>query len=168
MTGLTGQFDLAWALADLHLSALTEDDFLWEPAPLVWTVRPDADGRWRPDWAETEPDPIPVPTIGWLSWHLTWWWSVASAHLAGDAPPDREDILWRGPEAVVAELRRLADEWRTLLTNLSMADLQSPAPFPWPPEAGRSVEDMALWAHVELTKNVAEIGMLRLLRAAGR
>ncbi|OBB60286.1 hypothetical protein A5757_09280 [Mycobacterium sp. 852013-51886_SCH5428379] len=50
----------------------------------------------------------------------------------------------------------------------ALADLQSPAPFPWPPAAGRSVEDMALWAHVELTKNVAEIGMLRLLRAAGR
>ncbi|WP_223884270.1 hypothetical protein [Micromonospora craniellae] len=31
----------------------------------MWTVRPDADGRWVPDWADTEPDPVPVPTIAW-------------------------------------------------------------------------------------------------------
>lgn len=66
MTELTRQFDLAWALTDLHLSALKDDDFLWEPAGLVWTVHQDTAGRWRPDWADAEPDPIPVPTIGWL------------------------------------------------------------------------------------------------------
>ncbi|GAA2811591.1 hypothetical protein FHR33_001093 [Nonomuraea dietziae] len=36
-----------------------------------------ARGTWVPDWTETEPDPVPVPTIGWLSWHIGWWWSVA-------------------------------------------------------------------------------------------
>jgi hypothetical protein len=34
-TELLWQFDLTWALADLHLAALVEDDFLWEPAPLA-------------------------------------------------------------------------------------------------------------------------------------
>jgi hypothetical protein len=27
---------------------------------------------WQFDWAETEPDPVPVPTIGWLTWHIMW------------------------------------------------------------------------------------------------
>ena len=58
------QFDLVWTLAELHLSELTESDFLWEPTDLTWPVRPDDADVWRPDWAETEPDPVPVPTIG--------------------------------------------------------------------------------------------------------
>lgn len=67
------QFDLAWALAEVHLSVLVESDFFWEPAPVCWTVRPDPAGLWRPDGADSEPDPIPVPTIGWLTWHIDWW-----------------------------------------------------------------------------------------------
>jgi hypothetical protein len=108
---LLDQFDLVWALADLHLGALTEDDFLWAATSLSWTVRPDTAGDWRPDWADTEPDPAPVPTIAWLTWLL------------------------------------------------------APAAFPWPADAGRTVGHMVSWCNVELTKNVAEIGQLRLIRA---
>ena len=53
---LLWQFDLAWALADLHLSALVDDDLLWEPAPLCWTVRPDAPACGGP----TGPTPSPI------------------------------------------------------------------------------------------------------------
>jgi hypothetical protein len=71
---LLWQFDLTWALSDLHLPALVEDDFSpasgrcphWEPASLCWTVRPDAAGVWRPDWSDTEPDPIAL----WLNAEL--------------------------------------------------------------------------------------------------
>lgn len=37
MTGLIGQFDPAWALADLHPSVLTEDD-PWEPRAVADTA----------------------------------------------------------------------------------------------------------------------------------
>ncbi|MGU3499212.1 hypothetical protein [Mycobacterium sp. C31M] len=80
---LRRQFDLAWALADLHLNALTADDFGWEPADLVWTMRRGAHSTWTPD-------------------------------------------------------------------------------------TDRTVADTALWLNVELAKNAAEIGQLRLLRAATR
>ncbi len=93
---LVWQFDLAWALADLHLTALVEEDFLWQPGALCWTVRPDASGVWRPDWADTEPDPLPVPTIGWLTWHIERWWSVAIDHVTGATPPDRTEVTWPG------------------------------------------------------------------------
>ncbi|TFV60660.1 DinB family protein [Mycobacterium sp. PS03-16] len=166
MTGHVGQFDLAWALADLHLSALVEDDFLWEPAALVWTVRPDAAGVWRPDWADTEPDPIPVPTIGWVTWHITWWWSVTVAYLENRPPPERTDVTWPGGAAVVARIRALAREWRALIAGLTAADLALPSAFPWGAETGRTVADTVLWLTVELTKNAAELGQLRMLRAA--
>lgn len=164
---LVWQFDLAWALADLHLSALDADDFLWEPAPLTWTVRPDASGVWRPDWADTEPDPVPVPTIGWLTWHVTWWWSVTVDHLSGATPRDRHAVIWPGDGgAAVAGLRTLAAQWRQLLDSRTAADLAAPSSFPWSATAGSTVAHTALWVNVELTKNIAEIGQLRLLRAA--
>ncbi|BBX37832.1 hypothetical protein MMAG44476_16310 [Mycolicibacterium mageritense DSM 44476 = CIP 104973] len=165
---LRRQFDLAWALADLHLAALTDDDFLWEPGPLVWTVHQDAAGRWWPDWADTEPEPIPVPTIGWLTWHVVFWWSTALAHLNGEQPPARTEIDWPPKSAAVERIRSLAAQWRTLLTSLPPADLGAAAEFPWGPDAGRRVGDTVLWLHVELTKNAAEIGQLRLLRAASQ
>lgn len=160
------QFDLAWALADLHLSALGDDDFLWEPAELVWTVRQDASGRWWPDWADTEPDPIPVPTIGWLTWHIEWWWSVTLAHARGVQPPDRTEISWPGGPAAVARIRELAAQWRELLGSHAVDDLAQPSAFPWGADAGRTVAHTALWLNFELAKNIAEIGQLRMLRAA--
>jgi hypothetical protein len=168
VSGLVGQFDLAWALADLHLSALTEDDFLWQPADLVWTVRPDDAGIWRPDWSEAEPDPIPVPTIGWLTWHVIWWWSVTLAHLDGEEPPDRTEVTWPGGAVAVARIRELADRYRATIGRLTATDLERPSAFPWGSDSGRTVADTVLWLHVELTKNVAEIGQLRLLRAVSR
>jgi DinB superfamily len=165
--GLLRQFDLAWALADLHLSALVEDDFLWEPAALTWTVRPDPSGSWRPDWADTEPDPLPVPTIGWLSWHIDFWWSVAIDHLFGRPPRERTDITWPGSgAAAVARIRELGRQWREVVAGLTADDLRRPSPFPWGPDAGYTVANTALWVNIELTKNIAEIGQLRLIRAA--
>lgn len=164
-TDLSWQFDLAWALGDLHLSALTEDDFLWEPAPLVWTVHPGEDGRWRPDWADAEPDPIPVPTIAWLTWHILWWWSTALDHLAGAPARDHTDVTWPGPDAVVTHLRAMAGDWRSMLACLDPA---APSEFPWGAGTDHTAAHTALWVNVELTKNISEIGQLRLLRAARR
>jgi DinB superfamily len=163
------QFDLAWALAELHLSALVDDDFLWQPTPLCWTVHPDAAGVWRPDWAEAEPDPLPVPTIGWLTWHIDWWWSVAIDHLTDATPRDRTNVTWPGAgPAAVARLRELAGRWREILKTMTAGDLARPSSFPWGADDGRTVTHTVLWVNVELTKNISEIGQLRLLRAAGR
>ncbi|WKG01226.1 DinB family protein [Mycolicibacterium sp. HK-90] len=163
---LRRQFDLAWALTDLHLSALSDEDHLWEPGPLVWTVHQDSSGRWRPDFAEIEPDPIPVPTIGWLSWHIIFWWSGALADVDGQTPPAPTEIEWPGPGAAVQRIRVLSARWSGLLESLTDTDLLAPVTFPWGKDAGRSLGDMAMWLNIELTKNASEIGQLRLLRAA--
>lgn len=65
---LRWQFDMTCALFTCHLERLAPEDFLWEPTDLTWTVRPDTAGNWLPDWADTEPEP--VPTIGWVSRHI--------------------------------------------------------------------------------------------------
>jgi hypothetical protein len=165
---LRWQFEFTWSLAELHLDRLATEDFLWEPAPLCWTVRQDADGTWTPDWADTEPDPIPVPTIGWVSWHLGWWWSVATDHAQGREPRARTAVAWPGPDGAVDWLRGLHDEWLEVLDRLTDADLAGAAAFPWPADAGMTTAQMLGWANAELMKNTAELGQLRLLRAAGR
>lgn len=164
---LRSQFDLTWALLEYHLDRLDPADLLWEPAELCWTVRPDAAGGWVPDWAEAEPDPIPVPTIAWLTWHLGWWWTVTLDHLAGRPVRDRTAVAWPGDAPrTVAWLRDLGSAWRTTVDGLAESDLDRPAPFPWTDDPARTLADTLAWVNVELTKNAAEIGQLRLLRAA--
>ena len=161
------QFDLAWALTDLHLAALVEEDFWWEPADVCWTVRRDDTGQWRADFADVEPEPIPVPTIAWLAWHIDFWWSATIDTLEGRIPVGAADVTWAGSGSAAAErIRVLAERWRNLLADMSSADLARAAAFPWRIEDGRTVADTVLWVAVELTKNASEIGQLRLLRAA--
>ncbi|GHH95251.1 DinB family protein [Streptomyces capillispiralis] len=164
---LRRQFDLTWSLIEYHVERLEPEDFLWEPAPLCWTVRRSPDGSWVPDWSDTEPDPVPVPTIAWVSWHIGWWWSVTLDHARGRRPRDRADITWPGAGAPTVEwLRGLRSEWLALLDNLTDTDLDATARFPLPDDPTYTVADMLAWANAELMKNGAEIGQLRLLRAA--
>ncbi|MCI2417886.1 DinB family protein [Saccharopolyspora sp. K220] len=164
---LRWQFDLTWSLFELHLDQLRPEDFRWEPAAHCWTVHQDVDGTWVPDWAETEPDPIPIPTIAWITWHIGWWWSVTLDHAQGRTPRDRGEISWPGDGAPTIEwLRDLRTEWLAVLERLTDADLDATAPFPWQDNPEKTAAHMVGWVNAELMKNVAEIGQLRLLRTA--
>ncbi|MFF4093542.1 DinB family protein [Streptomyces sp. NPDC001834] len=164
---LRWQFDVTWSLFDYHLERIEPDDFLWEPVAHCWTVRRDGEGTWVPDWAESEPDPVPVPTVAWLSWHIGWWWGVALDHVRGGTPRERSGVVWPGPgEPAVAWLRGLREEWLTALDRLTGADLAATAPFPWQNDPRHTVAHMVAWVNAELMKNAAEIGQLRLQRVA--
>jgi hypothetical protein len=161
---LRWQFELVWSLFEFHLERLEPDDFLWEPASSTWKVCQDETGMWVPDWADSEPDPIPVPTIGWISWHIGWWWSVTIDHMRGHTPPDRTEIIWPGPgPASIDWLHNLRQDW---LQVLDRSDLDAPTAFPWQNDPDKSVAHTIAWVNAELMKNATEIGQLRLLRAA--
>ncbi len=122
-------------------------------------------GVWRPDWADTEPDPVPVPTIAWLTWHIGWWWSVALDHANQRTPREREDVTWPGDgESAIEWLRGLREEWLAVLAD---ADLDAGSAYPWGAEAGLTFAHTVAWVNAELMKNVSEIGQLRLLRVSG-
>ncbi len=164
---LRWQFELTWSLFEYHLDRLQPAHFRWAAAGHSWTVRPDPAGRWVPDWADTEPDPVPVPTVAWLTWHIGWWWSVATDHLQGRPPRERTEVHWPGDgEATIAWLRELQAEWLTVLDRLTDVDLDAVAPFPWPHDPQHTVGHLLAWVNAELMKNVAEIGQLRLLHEA--
>lgn len=155
------QFDLTWRLASqFHLPHLDDRVCLWSPAPGAFTVRRDAEGAWRADWDEENPDrPSPV-TIGWLTWHVLWWWGELLTRARGQQPRPREEVLWPGSAAGVrAELQRLSREWEQLLVEQTEADLERPFAFPW--SEPRPFVFAAAWANSELMKNVAEVGVIR-------
>lgn len=165
---LLRQPDIAWALFDLHLKELDDAACLWEPAPHCWTVRPDERGRWVADWQVPEPDPLPAVAIGWVTWHIGYWWTTVLGHCFRGGSPAREEIAWPGSAAAAAAwLGGLKDAWAAELTRLADADLDSAertAGLPWGVEM--TLADVAGWVTVELTKNVAEVGLLRTLYGA--
>ena len=158
---LQWQFLMTWRLAGYHLPHLTDAACLWEPAPDSWTVRRGADGSWRPDWAETEPNPVPATTIGWLTWHLIWWWSGLLSAVEGEKPRPRETVLWPGSAAAAVQLNALSGNWGRYLASLSENDLEGPFAYPW--EEPRPLSIAIAWANSELMKNIAEIGYVRHL-----
>lgn len=165
---LRWQLGWAWSLAEHHLTATTDELCWWEPTPDSWTVRRGPDGQWRPDWVEPEPDPAPGVTVGWVTWHLGWWWSAALDHAEGRTPPPREEVRWPGDAAsTVAWIRGVHDRWAARLDATTDADLDRPIGYPW--AQPRPFGLLAAWVNGELTKNVSEIGLLRhLWQNAGR
>ena len=164
---LQWQFGLAWRLAGYHLPALTDAACLWEPVPHSWTVHQGADGKWRPDWVVPEPDPAPATSIGWLTWHLIWWWSGALRAARGEPSVAREDVYWPGSaDGVRQTLETLSQAWSAMLAGLTDADLEKPFAHPW--TEPRPFRIALAWANAELMKNVAEIGYARHLFEARR
>ncbi|WTX00229.1 DinB family protein [Streptomycetaceae bacterium NBC_01309] len=168
---LRNQFDITWALFEYHLDRLTDADYLWPPATAHWTIRPSntgADGGWEVDWADTEPDPVPVPTVAWLCWHIDWWWGTTIDAVDGRTPCARADVRPEpDPAAMTGRLREHRTAWLRTLDALDDARLDAASTVPWSEGTAYTVADTAAWVNVELMKNVAEIGQLRLIRHAG-
>lgn len=164
---LQWQFELTMQVAQVHLPTLTDEAVLWEPTPYSWNVRRAEDGIWRPDFSEVEPTPLPTVTIGWLTWHIQWWWSGALVALQGQPPLSHEQVHWQGSAAaVVAQIESLAAQWREALANLTDDDLERPFTYPW--QEPQPLRLALAWLNSELMKNVAELGYLRLLYEASK
>ena len=162
---LLSQFEIAWALTSYHLNGLTTAECLWRPAAKglhVWQVE---SGSWRADWPEHEGYDLGPPSIGWLTWHLTFWWSMALDHNFGDGQLTREAVSWPGSaEEVRQRIESLQRQWRETLERLTDDELQSADHMRWP-LAGKPLADLFAWANLELMKNAAEIGYARFLYA---
>jgi hypothetical protein len=162
---LLRQFNTAWRLTSHHLDGLTTEECLWRPADVGLHVHQVDDGSWRPDWPEHEGYDIGPPSIGWLTWHLGFWWSMTLDHSFGKGKLERHDVAWPGTAAGVRDwLEGLKEEWQLVLDGLTDADLRSTERTRWP-FSDRPFGDLVAWANVELTKNAAEIGYARFLYA---
>ncbi len=175
---LRWQLNVSWSLLSLHLEQVTDEEALWEPVSNCWNVRRKTDGTWAADWAVPEPEPIPVPTIGWVMWHIGLWWSTAYKQCfehsdAATAEFDWSEAAsmtpWPGDvKSATIWLNECRDQWADALKSLSRAELDSTTRSGWFADGSLTLGHVLAWANVELMKNASEIGSLRLLRGADR
>jgi hypothetical protein len=67
---LLGLADFAYQRLHTRLAGLTDEEYLWEPAPGCWTIRRQDGGTWRADRSEWPMKPAPLTTIAWRLCHL--------------------------------------------------------------------------------------------------
>ncbi|MEO7511249.1 MAG: DinB family protein [Gemmatimonadaceae bacterium] len=162
---LSRQYETAWLLADYHLKDLSTEECLWRPAQAGLHVHQGMEGHWVADWPEHERYDLGPPSIGWLTWHLGFWWSMVLDHSFGDGTLSRERVEWPGSAGEVRTLvRRLDLQWRGVLERVTDEELRSTEPTRWPLQ-GRPFRDIVAWVNIELAKNAAEIGYARFLHA---
>lgn len=162
---LQSQLETSWKLLDFHLTDLSDEECLWLPAGRGLQVVNVA-GSWIAEWPETEAYTIGPASIGWLTWHIGFWWSMALDHSFGDGGLRREDVTWPGAaEPARAWLTKLHDEWEIAFSSLSQAELVSADRTRWP-FSGEPFYRLAGWLNLELMKNAAEIGYCRFYYAA--
>ena len=163
-----------------RIDGLGDDEYLWEPVPDCWSVRPDPDGGgWHADLGPggqtaTPRTPPPFTTIAWRLWHL--------GASPGAIWPPTGDL--RGPEFVrawftqppastapavgtAAEARSLlAGTWeRFAATVAGMTPDELVVPIGQGPYADATAEALVLHIADELIHHGAEVGVLRDLYA---
>jgi hypothetical protein len=161
---LQRQFDMACQLAEYHLDTLTTEECLWRPAERGLHIHAQPDGSWRADWPEHEGYDLGPSSIGWLTWHLLFWWSMALDHNFGPGTLQAQDVQWPGDaDGVRAKFADLKARWHAALSE--DRDLAAAGSVRWP-FSDRPLGDLFAWANTELVKSAAEIGYARFLYAA--
>jgi hypothetical protein len=153
---------------------LTDEEYLWEPAPGAWSIRrrgeaasprPIGTGEWQLDDAVGDPDPTTVTTIAWRLGHLhvcfagDWEWTFGERR----RPPDQ--LVDFSPSAAVALERfwAMLDRWRGSVAAMTPEQLDTVGfgQNPWS-SAPEEPFITVVWAgNLELIHHMAEIALLR-------
>ncbi|MEU6739401.1 DinB family protein [Streptosporangium sandarakinum] len=175
---LRWQLNVSWSLLSLHLERVTDEEVLWEPASNCWNVRRRPDGTWAADWVVPEPEPTPVTSVGWVMWHIGFWWSHTHERCFGEPGAVTAELDWSEAAAAtpwpgdaasaVGWLTGCHDRWTGALDSLNEAELNSTERSRWFPDGTLSLGHVLAWVNIELMKNAAEIGSLRHLYDADR
>lgn len=151
---LLRQLELVWSFAtQFVIDGVDEDLALWETSSNVVTVHSTDDG-WVADWPDEEHPPLPDATIGWLLWHIEFWWSNAADAAEGHPARTPDQVRWSGSSAGMIAAH---DRWLDILNTHDLDSLVTglmpkPSPFSF----------VAAWVNFELAKNLAEINQLKI------
>ena len=172
-TLLRDQIDWHWThqLRD-RLDGLTDDEYLWEPAPGSWSVRPRGtgtapvqagSGTMTIDFAVPVTDTAPFTTIAWRLGHvIVGVLAVRNASHFGRAATDYQSFEY-APTAAAA-LAQLDEEYATWLAgveSLGEAGLARPCGDAEGPYAELPLAALVLHINRELIHHGAEILLLR-------
>lgn len=178
---LVDQFDQSREIAQDRLAGLTDDEYLWEPVPGMWSVRRRADavtpnplgaGDWVLDntMPEPAPEPPPVTTIAWRIGHLTSGFAGRWEYTFGDRSADPDAIVDFAGTADdgLAALWRACDAWRAGLVSLTAEQLGVPGygQYPYGLDPHLPLLGIVWWVNRELIHHLAEVALLRDLYRA--
>jgi hypothetical protein len=159
-------WDDAWERLDRRLDGLSEEEYLWEPVPGAWTVRPDGDG-WTADWADPDPDPAPVTTIAWRLWHLASDCFASYLSRWPGTPLQVAGRQWHGDvDPALRDLRTAAAAFRQAAVVKGEDGVWESLGPSWGPYADSTWADLVVHAFDELAHHGAEIALLRDLHRA--
>jgi hypothetical protein len=180
---LIDQLDSARRSAMDRFAGLTDEEYLWEPVPGAWAVRPRgaergtaADlafgpGEYQLDSSLDPGDPPPLTTISWRLGHVTnglagrWEWTFGGRSTSPDELTDFSPHADRALELWNAAL----DQWRAGLLSATPEQLDEVgfSQYPWGLDARLPFISIAWWVNQELIHHHAEIALLRDLWRAG-
>ncbi len=147
-----------------RLDDLTDEEYLWEPAPLAWSVRDTPEGV-RFDFGLRPVAPAPITTIAWRLTHIIDLLREDRCHRVLGVPPTADvDEVWITMSAAeaISMLERAFATWRGYLAATDPAQLLDPSEG-WPDRL-----TFALHIIDELIHHGAEVGVLRDLYLAAR
>ena len=154
-----------------RLDGLTDEEYLWEPAPRVWTVR-EVGGRAVPDaevWAATGEAGTPPRPLAWSIGHLGNGSFTRADYLVGSHSLKDSDLAWpmRADEGV-AFMRDGLAAWRKGLDQMTDADLDTVGRSAYPGGLDPTLPliEIVWWVNKELVFHSGEIWFVRDLYAA--
>jgi hypothetical protein len=177
---LLGQLESSYEISRARLEGLTDEEYLWEPAPGAWSVRRRAEaatpqaygtGGWVLDSARPEPQPAPMTTIAWRLGHLyagftlRWEWTFGGREKLWDS-------LEFTPSAAAACARfwTLMDTWQASVAGMTdeQLDMIGFGQFPGGLDPQLPFIAIVWWTNREFIHHMAEIALLRDLWSARR
>jgi hypothetical protein len=127
-----GQLEFSWWELGRRLETMTQDEFVWEPAPGALSVRRRSEstaprtfgvGEWVVEWPQGPDHPGPR-TVAWLVAHLTEVLTERYDWTFGEHQARRSTLTYSGEVGpAVAELTRMADLWRAGIAQTSDDDM---------------------------------------------
>lgn len=171
---LLEQLDSTIEFSRERLATTTDDEFLWEPSPGAWSIRPRAQartsaaygaGEWVLDLERPEPDPSPLPTIAWRIGHLHSGIAGRFEWTFGARAADPETLVDFAPSAQAAleGLWAALDRWRTAIDATPDHELERVGFGQYPHGLDPDVPFLAIvwWVNREVIHHLAEAALLR-------
>jgi hypothetical protein len=168
------------------VTAMTDEEYLWEPVPDCWSVRRRADGpgpratflagAGAGDWGRDaapypHPSPAPFTTLAWRLSHLSEMLLLRADHTTGTHTLTRDDVVVApSATAAVADFEAGAAAWRQALLSVDDAALDAVGrcTYPHGSDAEEPFVDIVWWVNQEVLHHGAEIALLRDLYRARR
>ncbi|MBV7673214.1 DinB family protein [Streptomyces halstedii] len=174
---MTGPFTDSGNGTDVPATAMTDEEFRWEPVPGCWSVRRRADGPgtgattlsgtggWGRDTAPfPHPSPPPFTTAAWRLSHLAELLTIRADHTTGTRALTRDDYRVEGEAAGgIAAFEAGVHAWRSVLAGADDAALDTVGycGYPYGSDPENPFLDVVWWVNQEILHHGAEIALLR-------